>query len=74
MKQIRNGSPALRAILREAAASARLIGGLADAPVALFPAEREEMRRFSAGLASLAAETRRAPRIGPSISRGERRA
>lgn len=74
MKQIRSSSPALRAILREAAASARLIGGLAEAPVALFPAEREEMRRFRDGLASLAAETRRAPRIGPSISQGERRA
>lgn len=64
-----NPNPALRAILREAAAGARLIGGLADAPVALFPAEREEMRRFSVGLSSLAAETRRAPSIMRSGTR-----
>ena len=66
--------PALRAILREAAASARLIGGLAEAPVALFPAEREEMRRFSDGLSRLAAETRRAPQAGLSFRAVERRA
>ena len=74
MKQTCSRHPALRAILREATASARLIGGLAEAPVALFPAEREEMRRFRDGLSSLAAETRRAPRTVPSIRQGERRA
>ena len=62
-------TPSLRTILREAAASARLIGGLADAPVALYPAEREEMRRYRDGLSALAAETRRSP----SISQAGRR-
>ena len=70
MKAEKPTTLALRAILREAAASARLIDGLADAPVAFYPAEREEMRRYRDGLSALAAETRRAP----AVSRAGRRA
>lgn len=55
---------ALRTVLREAEAGARLIGAVAAAPLGILPAERLEMLRLSDRLAGLADGARTVVSVG----------